>query len=97
MAQMFTRTITTYKATAYTIKWVDGKPEADKLGEAEFVATNASKTEARAALKAAGVHCPRGTEVRIDELESVVYGMSVDEFMQHAYPVERAAKQEQED
>ena len=91
MAQMFTRTITTYKATAYAIKWVNGKPEADELGSAVFVATNASKTEARAALKAAGVKCPRGTEVRIDELEAVVYGMSVDEFMQHARPVERAA------
>ena len=96
MAQMFTRTITTYKATAYTIKWVNGKPEADKLGEAKFSASNASKTEARAALKAAGVPCPRGTEIRIDEIESVVYGMSVDEFMQHAYPVERAGKADKE-
>lgn len=94
MAQMFTRTITTFKATAYSIKWVEGKPEADELGSAVFVATNASKTEARAALKAAGVTCPRGTEVRIDKVDEVVYGMSVDEFMQHAKPVERKAKAE---
>lgn len=92
MANMFTRTITTYKATAYTIKWVDGKPEADELGSAEFVSSNANRTEARAALKAAGVACKRGTEIRIDELESVVYGMSVEEFMQHAKPIERSAK-----
>lgn len=94
MAQMFTRTITTYKATAYAIKWVDGKPQADKKGEAVFAASNATRTDARAALKAAGVACPRGTEIVIDEVESVVYGMSVEEFMQHAKPVERAAKSE---
>ena len=94
MATMFTRTITTYKATAFAIKWVDGKPEADELGSAPFVSSNATRTEARAALKAAGVPCKRGTEIRIDEVESVVYGMSVEEFMQHARPVERAAKTE---
>ena len=91
MSTMFTRTITTYKATAYTIKWVDGKPEAAELGSAEFVAASASKTDARKALKAAGVNCPRGTEVIIDEVEQVVYGMSVEEFMQHAQPIERKA------
>lgn len=91
---MFTRTITTYKATAYAIKWVEGKPEADELGSAEFVGSNANKTDARAALKAAGVPCKRGTEIRIEEVESTVYGMSVEEFMQHAKPVERKAKQD---
>lgn len=93
MATMFTRTITTYKATAYAIKWVDGKPEADELGSAEFVSSNATKTEARAALKAAGVECKRGTEINIVEVEQVVYGMSVEEFMQHARPI---AKVEQD-
>lgn len=92
MATMFTRTITTYEATAYSIKWVDGKPEADELGKARFVSSNATRTEARSALKAAGVDCKRGTEIRIEEVEAVVYGMSVEEFMQHAKPVERAAK-----
>lgn len=94
MAQMFTRTITTYKASAYAIEWEGETPRAKLLGQAEWVASNASKTDARAALKAAGVNCPRGTEVRIEELEYVVYGMSVEEFMQHAKPVERTAKAE---
>ena len=89
MAQMFTRTITEYKATAYAIKWVDGKPEADELGSATFVGAHVSKTEARAALKAAGVECKRGTEVRIEEVGATVYGMSVEEFMQYARPIER--------
>ena len=94
MAQMFTRTITTFKASAYTIEWEGETPKAKLLGSAEFVGSNASKTDARAALKAAGVECKRGTEVRIEEVEQVVYGMSVEEFMQHAKPVERTAKPE---
>ena len=94
MAQMFTRTITTFKATAYTIEWVDNTPKAKKLGEAVFVGSNATKTDARAALKAAGIACPRGTEVRIETVEEVVYGMSVEEFMQHAKPIERAANEQ---
>ncbi len=89
MAQMFTRTITEYKATAYAIKWVDGKPEADELGSATFVAAHASKTDARAALKAAGVTVKRGMEIRVEEVGTTVYGMSVEEFMQYARPIER--------
>ena len=89
MAQMFTRTINTYKATAYTIKWVNGKPEAEELGSATFVAAHESKTDARAALKAAGVAVKRGMEVVIDVIDSTVWGMSVEEFMQHAQPIER--------
>ena len=92
--QMFTRTITTFRASAYTIEWEGETPKAKLLGQAEWVASNASKTDARAALKAAGVNCPRGTEVRIEEVEQVVYGMSVEEFMQHARSIERTAKAE---
>lgn len=92
MAQMFTRTITTYEAKAYTIKWADGNPIADELGKAQFVSSNATRTEARAALKAAGVPIKRGTEIVVNELEQVVYGMSVEEFMQHAKPIARVEK-----
>lgn len=89
MAQMFTRTITEYKATAYAIKWADGQPVADELGSATFVAAHASKTDARNALKAAGVAVKRGMEIRIEEVGTTVYGMSVEEFMQYARPIER--------
>lgn len=94
MAQMFTRTITTFKATAYAIEWDGNQPLAKSLGEAVFVGSNATKTDARAALKAAGIACPRGTEIRLEELESVVYGMSVEEFMQHARPIERTKNEQ---
>ena len=93
MAQMFTRTINTYKATAFGIKWNQGKVEATELGSATYVAAHESKTDARAALKAAGVDVKRGTEVVIELVDSTVWGMSVEEFMQHAQPIERAAKQ----
>ena len=96
MSNLFTRTITTYKATAYAIKWVDGKPEADVLGSAEFVASNATKTDARAALKAAGVNVKRGTEITIEEVGSVLYGMTVEQFMQYAKPIERKDASEQQ-
>ena len=94
MAQMFTRTITTFKATAYAIEWDGNTPMAKSLGKAVFVGSNATKTDARAALKAAGIACPRGTEIRLEELESVVYGMSVEEFMQHARPIERTKNEQ---
>ena len=89
MAQMFTRTINTYKATAYTIKWVNGQPTADELGSAIYVGAHESKTDARAALKAAGIPVKRGMEVVIDIVDSTVWGMSVEEFMQHAQPIQR--------
>ena len=43
MAQMFTRTITTFKATAYAIEWDGNTPMAKSLGEAVFVGSNATK------------------------------------------------------
>lgn len=94
--QMFTRTITTWKATAYGISWEGDTPKAVKLGSAEFVATNATKTDARKALKAAGIDCPRGTEIRLEEVEAVVYGMSVETFMQYAKPIERGVKADEQ-
>lgn len=95
MAQMFTRTINTYKATAYAVKWVNGKPEAEELGSATYVAAHESKTDARAALKSAGVEAKRGTEIVTELVDSTVWGMSVEEFMAHAQPIERGAKSEQ--
>ena len=87
MADMFTRTIDTYKATAYNIAWKDGKPVANKLGEAVFSGAN-TKTVARAALKAAGVDCPRGTEITVEKIGSKKYGCTVDEFMSIAHEIE---------
>ena len=86
---MFTRTINTYEATAYAVE-VDKttKQAAVKtLGTAQFISTNGSATEARAALKAAGVPVKRGTLVEYEVIESVKYGMPVELFMQYATPI----------
>lgn len=88
---MITRTLTTFKATAYALKFVDGKPAADELGSAEFTATRADKTMARKAIAdATGKALPKGVEVNIEEVESVTYGMDLDKFVEMAQPIEVA-------
>lgn len=89
MATMFTRTITTFKATAYKMELDKETMTANvtELGTALFVSTNGSKTEARAALKSAGVDCPRGCEVTWEAVESTLYAMPIDKFMSLAEPI----------
>ena len=84
---MFTRTITKFRATAIGIDWEGNNPIAKVLGSCEFFASNATKTDARKALKSAGVEVKRGTEVRIEEIEKVTYGMDIEQFMQLAQPI----------
>lgn len=89
MANTFTRTITTFEATAYKMELDKATMTAQvkELGKATFVSTNGSKTEARAALKAAGIPCPRGTEVTWEAIESTLYAMPIETFMQYAEPI----------
>lgn len=95
MTTMFTRTITTYKATAYGIgKDENGKRAIVELGHVEYVGASTSQTDARKALKAAGINVPRGTDVEIEKLEEVTYGMTVEEFMSLAHPIERKANEQ---
>ena len=84
---MFTRTITKFRATALVIEWDGETPKVKKLGATEFHASNATKTDARKALKAAGVDVRRGTEIKLEELEKVTYGMDIEQFMQLAKPI----------
>ena len=87
MAKMFTRTVTTWKATAYSIDEETLKVKA--IGAVEYQAASTGKTEARAALIAAGYDVPRGTTVKIEKVSEETYGMSVDEFMLHAHRIEK--------
>lgn len=85
---MITRTLTTFKATAYALKFVDGKPAAEELGSAEFTATRADKTTARKAIAdAMGKTLPKGVEVIIEEVESVTYGMDLEQFVAMAQTI----------
>lgn len=89
MAKMFTRTVTTWKATAYTIDVKDGKPNVKTIGSVEYVSASTSKTEARSALINAGFSIPRGTTVEFAKVSEETYGMSVDEFMLYAHRIEK--------
>lgn len=84
---MFTRTITTYNAIASRVYKEAGVLKEEVYGSCTFTGTAASKAAARKALLAAGVQCPKGCYIEVEELESKVYGCTVDEFMSVAHPV----------
>ena len=88
MAQIITRTITTYKATAYALAFVDGQATSRLLGSAEYVAGHESDTDARKALKAAGVPWKRGAHIEHEVVKEVKYGMPFEKFMEVADIIE---------
>lgn len=95
MAKMFTRTVTTWKASAYKVAWIDGKPEIELVGEVEYNSASTSKTEARAALVAAGYTVPRGTEIQVAKVAEETYGMDIDTFMLYAKRIDKKEVDEQ--
>lgn len=96
MANMFTRSITTYEACCYdVVEDANGNMTVAKTGCTEFISTNATLTEARAALKAAGVTVKRGQTIKFRAIETTLYGMPVETFMLYAQPIERAIDTEQ--
>lgn len=87
---MFTRTLTTYKATAYTSK-VDFKTKTAQiveLGTVEFLGTSPSKTDIRKAFAENGVTVPKGTEFDLVEVEKTTYGCTMEEFLEIAQKIE---------
>ena len=92
MAKMVTRTITTYRATAAKTVLENGKFVTKVLGSAEYVSASTSKTEARAALKNAGVEVRRGCEVLIEKVAEETFGMPVETFMMYATRIEKGAE-----
>ena len=93
---MFTRSITTFEAKAVSVEFDGMEPKVIELGHAVYMGTRASETEARKALKAAGVQLKRGCKVFISEVETVVYGCTIDQFMTVAHPVEVKAEADAE-
>lgn len=51
----------------------DGRYDMVKTKVAEIEAGTCTKTDARAAIKAAGVECPRGTEIYFERVAKVRY------------------------
>lgn len=91
---MFTRTITTYQASAYRLFIKDGSAQKEELGSCTFECTTPSKTEARKALQDMGYAIPKGAAIDISPVESVTYGCTIEDFMSVAHPIERKAAQE---
>ena len=91
MTKMFTRTITTFEATAFVPKWdmAKGVGKLEEVGRAQYVAASTNNTEARAALKAAGVPVKKGMQIRIEKVSEEVYGMTIEQFMAHAQLIDR--------
>lgn len=85
---MFTRTINTYHASAYSLELVGGQPTAKLIGEAEYQATTPSAAAARRALKQAGVDVPRGAQIVSEVTDSATFACSIDEFLSIAHRVD---------
>lgn len=78
---MITRTLTTYKATAYAIQFVIGEPGVREIGSAEFSGTRPDKTAARKAISdAIGQTLPKGVDINIVPVKEVLYGMDLGKF-----------------
>ena len=98
MANNITRTINTCKAYGLfaTIK-EDGTAEVTKTDSVEFITTlpvddlkaKALRAEGMRALRDCGIKV-NSKDVRITVVESAVYAMTFETFMQHAKKVERA-------
>ena len=94
MAKVFTRTVTTWKATACKVVWEKGQPKANIIGEVEYQSASTNKTEARAALIKAGFTVPRGTEVQFEKVAEEVYAMDIDTFMLYAKRIDKSEIEE---
>ena len=90
MANVITRTVTTYKATAYELTMVDGIAKATELGSVEYIATKPDVTAARKAFKANGIKLKRGCSIKSEVVSTMTYGMSIDQFMAYAKPIATA-------
>ena len=84
----FTRTMTTFRATAYKLHIKDGAPALDNLGSVEFTSTRADKTMARKAFAEIGNPIPKGCEVEIVPVAETVYGMDLEKFIEMAQVIE---------
>lgn len=83
-----TRTLTTFKATAYKLSLIDGQAKAEIIGEVEFGGTRATKTDARKAFADAGTPLPKGVEINIVPVRENLYAMDLEKFIEMAVPVE---------
>lgn len=91
---MFTRTLTTFKATAIEVKKDVSTMTAtmQPIASVTFVGTSPTKTDARKAFQEQGYTIPKGTDITIEEVKKVVYGCTLEEFLEIATPIEQDAE-----
>lgn len=85
---MIKRTLTTFDVTAVKLDYKNGQAVAEPLGTIQMTCTKVNTTNARKAFKAAGIDVPRGCKIEAVPVESIVYGVTVEQFMQMAKPIE---------
>lgn len=84
----FTRTLTTFEATAFTVDLDDNlTPTVNTIASVKFMATRAGTTEARKAFAENGYTIKRGSRIKIVPVEEVVYACDLDDFMKIATPI----------
>ena len=86
---MISRSITRYKISAYKVVKVNGEHVVETVGETEACATSINMTIARKALEDAGIKCPRGTTIDFEEIDTVLYAMPVEQFIELAQPIKK--------
>lgn len=87
---MITRTLTTFKASAYELAFDNGSPSVREIGSATFSGTRADKTTARKAIgDALGRPLPKGVDINIEPVEEVLYGMDLDKFVELAQVIRK--------
>ncbi len=78
--------VTKFHAVAVDI---DDNLEAVVLCDVEYVAPSDSLVYAKEAMRRTGFDVPRGTKVKVEEIETAMYECTLDEFMSVARKVER--------
>ena len=83
---MVTRKFKTFRATAFRLD--AGRDESGnivatviELGDTSYTAPHSTDTLARKMLRAAGVDCPRGVQVKVEEIAEHTYGVTDEDFL----------------
>lgn len=87
---MITRTVSVYKATAYTVETDMATKTAkfNEIGSVEFKGMSAPKAAIRKAFKDVGIEVPRGTEFEVEVVGEEKWGMDLDTFMANAHRID---------
>ena len=86
---LFTRTITTFEATAYNtvLDTETMQASVEKIATVHFQGTTSTKTEARKAFQEQGYTVPKGTEIVIKPVKEIKYACTLEDFLEIAQPI----------